>query len=217
MDLDVLLSRSAALEQSLYKCFSVPVYDSSPRLVASKTLSALAFEHSQAIKHLIAAGLYTSAAALLRVQYESLVRSLWVLYVASDSQAELIISDLTYDSAKKGSTIPMLSQMLVAIEEKAPHAPIEMLKEFKHYSWKPLSSYVHGGIHAVNRFSRGFPAPLVHAMVIHSNGLLTIAANLGLIVSGAPPTDQIPKIQREFGDCLPLPTVPRPAATEPSH
>ncbi|WP_419723451.1 DUF6988 family protein [Stutzerimonas stutzeri] len=72
-----------------------------------------------------------------------------------------------------------------------------------HYSWKPLNSFVHGGVHAVNRHSRGFPVPLVRTMVLHSNGLLCMAANLALILSGAPPTGRLPQIQARFCDCLP--------------
>jgi len=155
------------------------------------------------VKYLIAAGLYTSAAALLRVQYEALVRALWALYVATDAQVELLIAELTQETEKRNSRIPMLSEMLTAIENKAPHAPVAMLKEFKHYSWKPLSSFVHGGIHAVNRHSNGFPVLLVQNFILHSNGLLCIAANLALILSGAPPAGLLPKIQAQFRDCLP--------------
>lgn len=203
MNFDQLLSRSAAFEQVLSECFAQPLYDSSSRLLASDALVSLGFEHARSLKHLIAAGLHTSAAALLRVQYESLVRAMWTLYAATDAEVDLLVSELTIESAEKGSSIPMLSQMLLAIEKNAPHAPISQLNEFKHYSWKPLCSFVHGGVHAVSRHSRGFPAPLVEGMVKNSNGLLTIAANLALILSGIPPTGLIPKIQAQFRDCLP--------------
>lgn len=168
--------------------------------------------------HLVAAGLYTSAAALLRVQYKSLVRALWVLYVAKDGQADLMLAELTHETAKQASKIPMLSQMLEEIEVKAPHAPVPHLKEFNHYSWKPLSSYVHGGIHAVNRHGKGFPSELVLVKIQHSNGLLGIAGNLLLILSGVPPeTGTMAGIYTEFQDCFPAINPPYKQTTEPAN
>lgn len=112
----------------------------------------------------------------------------------------------------------MLSQMLEDIEVQAPHAPVAQLKEFKHYSWRPLSSYVHGGIHAVNRHGRGFPPELVLAEIKHSNGLLGIAGNLLLILSGVPPeAGTMSGIYTEFQDCFPPVIPPYKRTTEPAH
>lgn len=215
---DELLARSAMLEDRLAGFFSLPLVNGSHRLQATKALASLGFEHAQSLKHLVAAGLCTSAAALLRVQYESLVRALWVLYIATDSQAELMLAELTSETAKQASKIPMLSQMLDAIEAKAPHTPVAHLKEFKHYSWKPLSSFVHGGIHAVNRHGRGFPYELVLMQVRHSNGLLGIAGNLLLILAGvAPEAGIMTGIYTEFQDCFPPVNPPYKRTTEPAH
>lgn len=218
MHFDKLLARSAALEDRLSGFFSLPLANRSIRLQATQALASLGFEHSRSLKHLVAAGLYTSAAVLLRVQYESLVRALWVLYIAKDGQADLMLSELTQETAKQASKIPMLSQMLEELEVKAPHIPVAKLKEFKHYSWKPLSSYVHGGIHAVNRHGRGFPSELVMAQIQHSNGLLAIAGNLRLILSGVPPEAKMMEvIYTEFQDCFPAANPPYERTTMPAH
>ncbi len=206
------------LEDRLSGYFTLPLINASSRLRATQALASLGFEHARSLKHLVAAGLYTSAAALLRVQYESLVRALWVLYVAKDGQADLMLAELTHETAKQASKIPMLSQMLEEIEVKAPHAPVAHLKEFKHYSWKPLSSYVHGGIHAVNRHGKGFPSELVLVKIQHSNGLLGIAGNLLLILSGVPPeTGTMAGIYTEFQDCFPAINPPYKQTTEPAN
>lgn len=218
MGLDKLLMRSAILEEQLAEFFGIPLANASDRIQACQALASLSFEHSQSLKHLIAAGLYTSAAALLRVQYESLVRALWVLYVASDSDAELMVAELTDETTKRASKIPMLSKMLDEIEEKAPHAPIGHFREFKHYSWRPLSSFVHGGIHAVNRHGRGFPTELVFTLVLHSNGLLGMAGNLLLILGGVPPeAGTMASIYRDYADCFPSANPPYQRTTEPAH
>lgn len=129
-----------------------------------------------------------------------------------------MLADLDDESAKKASKIPLLSQMLVGIEENAPPVPVAHLKEFKHYSWRPLSSFVHGGIHAVNRHGRGFPQDLVLMEIRHSNGLLGIAGNLLLILAGVPPeTGKMAGIYAEFKDCLPPIDPPYKRRPERAH
>lgn len=218
MLIDQLLVRSAALEDRLADFLALSVVNDTSRLQAAKALASLGFEHAQGLKHLVAAGLYTPSAGLLRIQYESLVRALWVLYVATNDQAELMIADLTRETAKQASKIPMLSEMLESIAEKAPHAPTAQLKEFKHYSWRPLSSFVHGGIHAVNRHAKGFPEELVLMKVRQSNGLLGIAGNLLLILAGVPPeAGKMASIYTEFADCFPPVDPPYERTTVPAY
>lgn len=218
MPVDHLLARSAVLEGRLAAFLALPLVSDTSRLTATRALASLGFEHAQSLKHLVAAGLCTSAAALLRIQFECLVRALWVLYVATDSQAELMLAELDHVTAKQASKIPMLSQMLEEIEVNAPHAPVALLKEFKHYSWRPLSSFVHGGIHAVSRHGQGFPLELVLMKVRHSNGLLGIAGNLLLIIAGVPPEAGVMEgIYAEFQDCLPPIDPPYKRTAEPAY
>jgi len=218
MDMNQLLARSAELEARIAAFLGLPLFDDSSRLRAVRSVASLGFEHAQSLKYLTAAGLCTSAAALLRVQYESLVRAIWTHHCATDHDVELILAELTRETAKQASKIPMLSKMLDEIEAKAPHVPVASLREFKHYSWKPLSSYVHGGIHAVSRHGRGFPVELALMQIRHSNGLLGLAGNLLLIIAGIPAEAGVMTgIYKEFADCLPPAEPPCPRAAEPAH
>jgi len=141
-----------------------------------------------------------------------------MLHVATDQQVEDRMAELTQASAKKANKLPMLSEMLDAIEKQAPHAPIAHLNEFKHYSWRPLSSYVHGGIHAISRHGQGFPVVLVETMVKHSNGLLGIAGSLLLVLAGIPPSEgRMAEVNREFEDCLPVQSPPFQRTATPSY
>ena len=213
-----LLARSAEFEARVTDFLGLPLFDDSNRLRAVRSVASLGFEHAQSLKYLTAAGLCTSASALLRVQYESLVRAIWMHHCATDQDVELILAQLTRETAKQASKIPMLSRMLDEIEAKAPHVPVAGLREFKHYSWKPLSSYVHGGIHAVNRHGRGFPVELALLQIWHSNGLLGLAGNLLLIIAGVPAEAGIMgKIYKEFADCLPPAEPPCLRTPEPAH
>ncbi|MFK5953111.1 MAG: hypothetical protein QM498_08635, partial [Desulfobacterium sp.] len=59
------------------------------------------------------------------------------------------MTELNAESARKSQKLPMLSVMLKKLEGQAPQIVLDQLLEFKEYSWKPLSSYIHGGIHAI--------------------------------------------------------------------
>jgi len=179
-------------------------FDDSPRLVASRILCSVALEHAESAKLLIVSGNFTSAVGLLRLQYEALVRAMWLLYAASDAAVEKLAAELTDEKAKKAERIPMLSEMLSKLEGKVPAEPLSMLLEFKQYSWKPLSSFIHGGIHAINRHSKGYPAPLLDQALRASNGVSLMVGMLLVILSGDPAQrGKIPKVQVEFADCLP--------------
>lgn len=161
-------------------------------------------EHAESAKLLIVSGNFTSAVGLLRLQYEALVRAMWLLYAASDVAVKKLASELTDEKARKAENIPMLSEMLNKLEGKAPNEPLSMLLEFKQYSWKPLSSFIHGGIHAISRHSKGYPAPLLDQALRASNGVSLMVGMLLVILSGDPAqSGKISKLQLEFGDCLP--------------
>nr|WP_198678552.1 hypothetical protein [Pseudidiomarina marina] len=98
----------------------------------------------------------------------------------------------------------MLSEMLENLQGKAPQEPLNMLMEFKEYSWKPLSSFIHGGIYAINRHSKGYPLTLLDHMVRISNAVSIMVAMLLVVLrGGGDQLGEMPSIQREFADCLP--------------
>ena len=153
---------------------------------------------------LLASGNYISATGLVRLQFEALVRAMWLLYSASDTAVSKLMSELTSDSVRKANKLPMLSEMLNKLVGKSPQEPLDMLLEFKEYSWRPLSSFVHGGIHAINRHSKGYPIQLLSGMLKNSNGISMMTGNLLVILHGG--REQVGKIsnlQQNFSDCLP--------------
>ncbi|PKO38989.1 MAG: hypothetical protein CVU31_17890 [Betaproteobacteria bacterium HGW-Betaproteobacteria-4] len=114
---------------------------------------------------------FTSTFALFRVQYEALTRGIWFLYGASEEWVEKLSAPLTAENAKKANEGPMLSKMLEEIQGKAPDVVIGQLKEFKEYSWKALSSYIHVGLHPLKRKAEGYPVGLIEQVLKQSNGL----------------------------------------------
>lgn len=199
-----LLTRSVELENKLLKFLALRPYFDTDKITSSRIMCSIAFEHAESAKILIATGNFTSATALVRLQYEGLVRAMWLRYSASDQAVSKLMCELTSESASKANNLPMLSEMLTKLEGKAPKEALDMLFEFKEYSWKPLSSFIHGGIHAINRHSKGYPPPLLFQLLKISNGVSTMVGMLLLILAGDfMQQGKISAIQREFSDCLP--------------
>lgn len=192
------------MEAALNEFLALKPFGDSSRIVASRILCSVSLEHAESSKILIISGNFTSAVGLLRLQYEALVRAMWLLYAASDAAVERLAAELTDEMAKKAEKMPMLSEMLSKLEGKAPAEPLSMLLEFKQYSWKPLSSFIHGGIHAINRHSKGYPVLVLEQALRASNGVSLMVGMLLVILSGDPAQrGKIPKGQIEFADCLP--------------
>src|SRR5690606_34353467 len=199
-----LLSKSAELESELLQFISLPPFDRSERIVASRVMCSIAFEHAESAKLLIATGNFTSATGLVRLQYEALTRAMWLLYSASDHAISKLMCELTNESAEKANKLPMLSEMLKSLEGKAPQEALDMLLEFKEYSWKPLSSFIHGGIHAINRHSKGYPAPLLIQMLKISTSVSVMVRRLLVILSVfLRRRVKIPAIHKQYEHCLP--------------
>ncbi len=199
-----LLSQSAELEKELVYFLSLQPCEDSDRLLSSKTMCGISFEHAESAKFLIASGNFTSGIGLIRLQYESLVRAMWLLYVASDTAVSKLTPELTTESVHKANKIPMLSEMLVKLEGKAPQEALDMLLEFKEYSWKPLSSFIHGGIHPINRHSKGYPVKLIRQVLKTSNGISIMVGMLLVILhDGGQQKGKITLIQKKYSDCLP--------------
>jgi hypothetical protein len=204
IELNSLLMRSAELESALSELIGLGASISDPRTLSSRSMCGVSFEHAESVKLLTVAGNFTSAVGLLRLQYETLVRAIWILYAASDEAVSKLQAEFTAESAAKSERLPMLSDMLTHLEGKCPDQVTKQLLEFKEYSWKPLSSFVHGGIHAIARHSRGYPEGPLLQVVKTSNGLSLMAGMLVVILSGdLTQSGRLAKFQMEFLDCLP--------------
>lgn len=205
-DIDKLLLRSAKLHEALSELLGLSLHGLQDRILASKVMCGVAFEHAESVKILIARGSFTSAFGLVRLQYEVLVRAMWLLYSASDQWVSTLLRDATSAGAEKANGLPSLSEMVKALDGKAPAAAVDMVRDFRDASWKPLCSFVHGGFHALHRHGGGYPLQLVDQVLRISNGLSVMVGMLLVILAGGPSQDgRMPKIQKEFQDCLPPP------------
>ncbi len=205
-DLDRLVSRSEAFAGELFRLLEHSSFPDTGKCVAILAMHNIGSEHATALRELIQAGLPTSAMGMLRLQYETVVREIWLLYAASETVIAKLIAPLTPESEQAASnSLPAFSIMLNEIEKKGPPSVHRLLKEFKDYSWRPLNSFVHSGIHAVNRQRSGYPISLLEQAVRQSNNLSHMSAiavtglteNSGLTMSVA-------ELYRKHADCLQL-------------
>ena len=203
--LNLLLTRSAQYEEELFSLFPDSAFQDDDKTIAITSMCNIALEHSVAIRILIGAGIPTSAMSLLRLQYEALVRAVWLLYAASDSSISKLVAPLSQETEQAANSLPSFTTMMHEIEKKAPAAAFRHLKEFKDYSWKPLNSFVHGGIHAVKRNQDGYPAALLAQTVRNSNSISNLSAiTLVCLINNPSLTNVVAAVSARYPDCLQL-------------
>ena len=202
--MDKLLNISAKYEGLVLEMLRHPLYEDSARYRLCRTMCSVAIEHAQSAKMLLTAGNFTSSVGLLRLQFEAFVRAIWFFHVSSESAVEKFSLDLTAEIANRNEKIPMLSEMLKQMEGKVQESTLKPIIEFRDHSWKPLSSYVHGGIHTIDRHSKGYPVALLEQSLKASNGLNGMTGYFLAQLTGKKDLfDQFHKSFVEFSDCLP--------------
>lgn len=202
--LEKLLARSAELEAEILSIVGgTPVYPGD-RFLAAMMACGLAIEHAHALRALYTAGCPTSAASMMRLQFEALTRAFWVHWAAPELAVEKLLSPLTTESEQRAKNLPSVSEMIEAVTKKAPPEASSMLVQFKDVTWGAMNSYVHSGIHPLQRHAEGHPLPLVLQIIQSSNGLLTMTGMLAAILTGDPRCyEPMKEIQMRFRDCLP--------------
>lgn len=207
--LTVALERSERLDDALMSAINasnfVP-FDDSNRISASVAAACVALEHGRAHRLLIAQGFPTAAFGLLRLQHEALTRALWLLYAASDVAIEKLSAPLSAEAEAAAGKLPMLATMLKELEGKGPAPAMASLLAFKANNSAALNSFVHGGIHALQRHAQGYPLPLVITSLHHGNGLLLMTTMMLAVLAGSQDNvRRVSKLQIEHADILPAP------------
>ena len=205
LDIKQLIQRSSELETSLLPLLKAGLYDKTDRLSVSRTVCSISLEYANSARILIEAGNFTSAIGLMRLQYEAIVRAVWLLYAASDTAVSKLAVTLTSETEQKAANIPMVNEMLIQINKKAPRQAAQMLNGIKDVSGKAMNSFVHCGLHAINRHDAGYPLHLIIQIMQNSNALAIMCGMiLGILSGDKSASNKIRQLQLEFKDCLPL-------------
>jgi hypothetical protein len=179
---------------------------------AAAAAAELAFEHAHALRILFGAGAPNSGAAMLRLQYEALLRAAWLLYSAPVGQVEKLSAFLTEETAATAKNVISAEKMLLALEgtvEKAPNLRglVMPLRELRDSAWAPMNGFVHAGLHAIARTQDGFPTELATNLVKVSNGMLHMSARLlARTTSSVTLVAAVDKVYEQFVDVLPVVT-----------
>jgi len=200
----ILLERSAELADYLELAFDIPPFEGQIRFETASVAGSLALEHGEGVRGLLALRLGVSAAVLLRAQYEAVLRSVWICYVAKDEEISLLAQDISVEAERGAKSLPQASDMLLGIERAAPEAASQSLKNFRTQSWAALNSFVHTGVHAMSRHKGGLPLQLAEGALRSSNGLCLLAAMQCAVSTGNQVlVNQVARAQQAFEDCLP--------------
>ncbi len=129
------------------------------RALVAFQAGGLALEHSLAVRLLISDGRLPSAFALLRPQFESLVRGIWLLHAANESWIEKFSQPLTI--SKQANEGPGFADMLKELESNpmyfSDYAAI-IIKEPLAKALMPGVDYVHN-YKSVEKLEKFLDAP----------------------------------------------------------
>jgi len=206
--LDAMLHRSEELQATLLRLFEGAAYEESRRTEGCVTSCSLAMEHATSLRVLMTMGLATSAASLMRLQFEALTRAMWMLYAASDAAIEKLLAPLNTENEQMAKNMPSVNEMIDQIGKqvptRAPAAAHQMLLTFKETAWHAMNSFVHGGIHSLRRHADGFPMNLAIDVLRNSNALGTMTAmTLAVLTGDEAITKPVQRVQVDFADCFP--------------
>lgn len=179
-------------------------HDGTARSQLAMSMSTIAIEHGISLRVLVTLESLASAIALLRVQFETVTRALWIHFAALEKRIDKLAELIVSGSLKEPPNAPSMSEMLDALEKTAPIAISKMLGELKEGAWGPLNSYIHTGIHPLMQAHRGYPPEYAIQTLRNANGLSTMAAMLMAVLSGdGRITRQVRDIQLAHLECLP--------------
>lgn len=161
-------------------------------------------EHVLSQQSLLAQGFDVTAMSLVRPSFESLVRAIWCLEGASESWIQQFLTAPLPGADARDETIkgPSVDSMLETIQKRHPDWVHQALVALKDATWKPMHSYVHGGIRPVLQVLLGCPEHHRIAVVLNGNGFVMFATNV-LQMACKAPMGKLVEIQRRYSDCLP--------------
>lgn len=206
MKLARALDESDALANELLALVRLPLCDDSARADVANVACSLAFEHWQAVKLLLRCSLLSSAIVVHRSQFEAILRLVWLLQAASDSDVAKLTANLDLGSEQSAKNIPQAQLMMEALAKSGPEQAYAALARFKDNSWRALNSYAHAGIHPLRRHAKSYPEALAHSVLCNANGLAVVSGMQAVVLGGAQALQrQVLDLAAKHPSCMPTP------------
>lgn len=160
----------------------------------------LSIEHGVAVKILLKDQLVTSALAIFRIQFESVVRAYWLLMVASNNDVlKLQVSSI--EDLLKNHKIRMVSAMIdeLSCVQEISHI-VEQFRQFKFYSMNHLNNIVHSGSHSIIRRQVGLDDKQRTVVIKQSNNFTTMVAQI--LLRHASKEKYIHQLHSKYRECF---------------
>jgi hypothetical protein len=198
-----VLARSDQFEDAIHDAigFDWPMQSRSAALAIGQALHSM--ELARAHRLLLREGLDASAMALVRVQFESTTRAVWLAGAATEEQLERYLTSTPGGELKGANQGPAVDDMLKAIGRGPAAHVASALQLLKDASWRAMNHYSHGSLIAVAQAMAPRQFDKLANAVLNSNCMLLMAANTSMIASAHRPADILRHIAASFADCLP--------------
>ncbi len=184
MALDQILAETEVLAREVSVILPDFTESSNVRVLASRIACSLSLEHWCAVQGLLADKLLPSAVVVHRSQFEAVVRSVWLLHAATDSEVAKLVADLSKESEQAAKNVATVQEMISDIEKHGPREVYNVLARFRDNALKPINSYVHSGVHAIRRHASGYPEDLIAGVLRNSNGIAVVAWMQAVVIEG---------------------------------
>lgn len=206
MNIDQIFADSERFAEEVESVLPEPCATPANRVSVSRVACSLALEHWDATKILLSTRLLPSAVVVHRAQFEAIVRSIWMLYAASDAEFGRLAVSLSKEAEQAAKNIAGLQEMIADIEKRGPAEAFNALARFRDNALKPINSYVHSGIHPLHRHARGYPDELIAGVLRNSNGVAILSWMQAVVLEDRQDLQSvILKIADRYPACLPAP------------
>jgi hypothetical protein len=202
--LDEILAETEVLAREVSDILPESTESTNVRVVASRVACSLSLEHWCAVQALLAGELLPSAVVVHRSQFEAVVRSVWLLYAATDAEVAKLVAQLSKESEQAAKNIASIQEMISDIEKHGPREAYNVLARFRDNALKPINSYVHSGVHAIRRHASGYPEDLMAGVLRNSNGIAVVAWMQAVVLEGRQDLQKaILQIADRYPSCVP--------------
>lgn len=171
---------------------------------ATYSYCKIALEHGAGFQALLRDDNPTSALALVRLQYEAVLRAAWTQFAASETWIEKFSSQPESNEGKEPAKHPRVCEMLEQLQASAADPKLhQSLFTLKAKAWDALNSYTHGGLRLMVRSLNGFEDDLLIWMLRTTNSLSYVAAQLLAFVANDPACSQrLARVRSGMLDCM---------------
>jgi hypothetical protein len=202
--LEKMLGGSAELAEALAALLTHGGPPSSLRGLVAWGMASASLQHWHGQQLLIAHGLEVPAMAHVRLQFETAIRSIWLLRGATNDWVQRFAEPVPDGDMREPVMGPPIDSMLATIAKTEPAHIAASLGELKRLTWTAMNSYVHGGVRPVVQAMAGGTEKQLANTLLNANGMGVMVTNVMLMIQTNPaPTGGLAAIQRRFQAYLP--------------